>query len=302
MISPPYLKRGDKIGITAPAGKLAEGIPKESIELIKNSGFEPVIASHVYEQKGIFSGTDEERCADLQQMLDDHSIKAIICARGGYGTIRIIDKINFTGFKNSPKWIVGFSDITVLHAHIHNQYETETIHGQVMTSICNGKDAAQKLFSVLSGKQLSYSLKEHALNKIGSCRGQLIGGNLSLLYSLQGSNSDIDTAGKILFIEDIGEYLYHIDRMLVSMKRSGKLHCLSGLIIGNFTEMKNGSTEFGKNAEEIIREHVEEYNYPVCFGFPSGHIDENYPMIFGRNIHLEVNNNHSIVNFHENIF
>ena len=287
MIQPSYLKKGDKIAIVASARKISREEIKPAIDIFKNWGLEVVLSKNLFKSDNQFSGTDDERTEDLQTILDDVSIKAIISARGGYGTIRIIDKIDLAKFKQHPKWIVGYSDITVLHSHIHN-LGIETIHATMPINFTKNAAATESLRSALFGEQLKYELENHPLNKKGICEGELTGGNLSLIYALTGSVSDINTQGKILFIEDLDEYLYHIDRMMVNLKRSGKLSHLAGLIIGGMTDMKDNAIPFGKTAEEIILDAVKEYDYPVCFNFPAGHIDKNMALYFGKKVKLKV--------------
>jgi muramoyltetrapeptide carboxypeptidase len=220
-------------------------------------------------------------------MLDNNDVKAIISARGGYGTMRIIDKLDFSDFVKNPKWIVGYSDITVLHSHIHN-LGIETLHATMPINFTKNAEAAESLRRALFGESLTYEADQHVLNRRGIAEGELIGGNLSLLYALIGSASDIDTAGKIFFIEDLDEYLYHIDRMMLSLKRAGKLDKLAGLIVGGMSDMKDNLVPFGKTAEEIIYDAVKEFDYPVAFNFPSGHIERNLAVVLGRNMKMEV--------------
>ena len=291
MITPKYLKKGDKIGIVAPARKVSMEELSPSIKIMQQWGLEVVLGKNVFNENNQFSGTDNERVADIQTMLDDSTVKAVIAARGGYGTIRIIDHIDFHNFSKFPKWIVGYSDTTVLHAHIHRNLGIETIHATMPINFLKSKGAVESLRKALFGEKLIYkqeNLLYSPLQRQGSCEGVLIGGNLSLICALAGSNADINTHGKILFLEDLDEYLYHIDRMMQNLKRSGKLINLAGLIIGGMTEMKDNKIAFGKTAEEIIMENVKEFNYPVCFGFPAGHIDQNMALILGRKIELNV--------------
>jgi muramoyltetrapeptide carboxypeptidase len=227
-------------------------------------------------------------------MFDDTSVKAVISARGGYGTIRIIDKIDFTTFKKHPKWMIGYSDITVLHSHIYN-LGFETLHATMPINFAVNAEATETLRKALFGEKLSYEAEKHSLNRTGIAEAELVGGNLSLLYALTGSASDLDTKGKILFIEDLDEYLYHIDRMMMNLKRSGKLENLVGLIVGGMTDMKDNAVSFGKTAEEIILDAVKEYDYPVCFNFPAGHIDRNLVLIIGRKVKLEVTAKNSLI-------
>ncbi len=263
-----------------------------ALDLFKNNGLEVVFGKNLFGSEHQFSGTDGERAADLQQMLDDPSVKAVISARGGYGTMRIIDMIDFTTFRKHPKWIIGYSDITVLHSHIHN-FGIETLHATMPINFDKHPEATATLLAALAGEKLSYAVGAHALNKTGEAAGPLVGGNLSLLYALTGSVSDISTKGKILFIEDLDEYLYHIDRMMLNLKRSGKLEGLAGLVVGGMTDIKDNTVPFGKSAEEIIIDAVKEYNYPVCFNLPAGHIGRNLALVLGRKMKLVVTNDGS---------
>jgi len=291
MINPEYLKPGDKIAIVSTARKVS----KEEIQLCINTlgkwGLEVILGSSLFHTHHQFGGTDKERGADFQSMLDDDSIKAILCSRGGYGTVRIIDSLDFTKFIKSPKWIIGYSDITVLHSHIHTNFDIETLHALMainFSDITRENGALKSLKQALFGEKISYNIPGHPLNRPGSSNGGLIGGNLSILYSLRGTKSDIDTSGKILFIEDVDEYLYHIDRIMMNLKRSGLLNNLTGLIVGGMTKMNDNEIPFGKTAEQIIEDAIGEYDYPVCFGFPAGHIDENLTLFMGRKVMLNV--------------
>jgi len=307
MITPPYLKKGDKIGIVAPSGKIVKEKFLPALDIFKSWGVEIVLGENLFNTHHTYAGTDEQRLSDFQKMLDDDSIKAIICARGGYGMVRIIDKMDFTNFVRNPKWITGFSDITVLHNHIHKNFLTETIHGIMPLSFPKSAAAVEFLRKALFGEKLNYDLtpdpspKERGTceNRSGVAEGTIVGGNLAIIYSLSGTNSDINTDGKILFIEDLNEYLYNIDRMILNLKRTGKLKNLAGLIVGGMSDMKDNEIPFGKTAEEIIWDAVKECDYPVCFGFPAGHIDENYALILGRNAKLIVEKNKTCLDFSE---
>ncbi len=291
MISPPYLKPGDKIAIVSTARKITEEELRPALKKFAEWGFNTVFGGNIYTQENQYAGSDEQRLSGFQQMLDDPSVKAIVCARGGYGTVRIIDSIDFSAFVKSPKWIFGYSDVTVLHSHIHTHFQTETIHALMPLNFpSDGADneALMTLKKALTGEKLQYHILHNSLSKQGKAEGILAGGNLSLLFALSATPSDIDTSGKILFIEDLDEYLYHIDRMMLQLKRSGKLKNLAGLIVGSMSEMKDNTVPFGKTAYEIISEAVKEYNYPVCMGFPAGHIDDNRALILGRKISLDV--------------
>lgn len=297
MIQPDFLKPGDTIGIVAPARKVAAEELADGIKILEGWGFKVQLGVNLYKYQDQFSGSDIERAADLQAMLDDASVKAIISARGGYGTVQIIDHLDFSKFKQHPKWIVGYSDITVLHSHLHSMLQTQSIHSTMLINMQAdklNKDAIESLGKALTGVPLKYSVlpgSNKTLNRSGKAKGPLCGGNLSLLYALSGSVSDIDTAGKILFIEDLDEYLYHIDRMMMQLKRSGKLQTLAGLIVGGMSDMRDNTVPFGKTAEEIIKENVQEYNYPVCFDFPAGHVKKNVALIMGANVELSVGEN-----------
>ena len=292
---PPYLQKGDTIGLVCPAGFMPVEKVSECIRVINEDwGFTTKVGITIGQQYHYFSGTDEERIEDLQHMLDDENVKAILCARGGYGLTRIIDKIDFTNFKKNPKWIIGFSDVTILHSHIYRNYSTSTLHAPMANAFNEDgfkNEFVQSLWHVLEGKKIKYQCKNHEFNKKGEGIGELVGGNLSLLAHLIGTESDIKTKGRILFIEDVGEYLYNIDRMMYQLKRSGKLDKLAGLIVGGFTDMKDTERPFGQTVYEIIRDAVAEYDYPVCFDFPVSHGKENYALKIGVGYKLKVGNN-----------
>jgi len=296
-MKPPYLKKGDKIAITCPAKKLPKPMT-DAVELLQSWGLEVVIGETLNAEYHQFAGDDNLRARDMQRFLDDDSIKAIIAARGGYGTVRIIDKLDFTRFAQNPKWLIGFSDITVLHAHIWANYGVQTIHGQMPVNIPDASATSlETLRKSLFGESVEYTIDTHELNRIGDATGILVGGNLSLLISILGSVSDYSYDGKVLFLEDVGEYLYSIDRMMRALKRAGKLKNLAGLIIGGFTECKDNDIPFGQTAEEIIAEVVSEYDYPVCFGFPAGHIDDNRALVFGCGVSLSITQNSANINY-----
>ncbi|MGZ3750718.1 MAG: S66 peptidase family protein [Mucilaginibacter sp.] len=288
----PFLKKGDKIAITCPAKKL-KGPMADAVALLQSWGLEVVLGETVEASFHQFAGDDQLRAHDMQRFIDDDSIKAIIAARGGYGTIRIIDHLDFSRFAANPKWLVGFSDITVLHAHLHANYQAQTIHGQMPVNIPDASaHSLQTLRKALFGEEINYSFTSHALNRSGNAEGVLTGGNLSLLVAVMGSASDYSCDGKILFIEDVGEYLYSIDRMIRTLDRAGKLKNLAGLIVGGFTEVKDNDIPFGQTVPEIIMEVVKNYNYPVCFDFPAGHIPDNQSLVFGKTLKLSVHENH----------
>ena len=289
MTQPPYLKIGDKIAIVSTARKITKEELSFAVNKLEEWGLEVVFGEHIFEENNQFAGNDSMRAADFQIALDDDSIKGIICARGGYGTVRIIDKLDFAKFSAAPKWIVGYSDVTVLHSHISTNFGVATIHGTMPINFeANTREALDSLRKALFGEELSYKISRHKLNRNGSCEGELIGGNLSILYSLMGSTSEINTAGKILFIEDVDEYLYHVDRMMQNLKRSGKLSNLAGLIVGAMSDMNDNAVPFGRSAEEIILEAVAEFDYPVCLRVPIGHIDENRAIIVNKKANLVV--------------
>ncbi|MCX6280723.1 MAG: LD-carboxypeptidase [Bacteroidetes bacterium] len=291
MIQPPYLKKGDRIAIVSPARAISFDEVHPSLKLFQKWGLEVILGSYVFNKEHQFAGSDAQRLKDLQTMLDDVSIRAVICARGGYGTVRIIDKLDFSKFLRYPKWIVGYSDMTVLHSHIHRHFGIETMHGIMPLNMPEhqlGSTSIETLRKALFGEEIIYSKRLGPFDRTGAGEGILAGGNLSILYSLMGSHSQIDTKGKILFIEDVDEYLYHIDRMMMSLKRAGMLKDLKGLITGSMQDMRDNTIPFGKTANQIIFEAVKEYKYPVCFDFPAGHGPENVAMILGRRVKLIV--------------
>ncbi len=294
MVTPTHLKKSDKIGILAPARKVSRIDIEFSIEKFHSWGLEVELAKNIFTEYNQFAGVDKDRQEDFQKMLDDASVKAIVCARGGYGSIRIIDDLSFLNFKKSPKWIVGYSDVTVMHSHINQNFGVETLHATMPINFNKDEESVEALRKVLFGEKIEYLVAAHPLSRIGEATAELVGGNLSMLYALQGSVSDIQTSGKILFIEDIDEYLYHIDRMMVSLKRSGKLSQLAGLVVGGLSDMRDNETPFGKTAEEIVLDAVSEYNYPVCFGFPAGHTTKNLALPLGRRAKLKVSSQTSL--------
>lgn len=293
MITPPYLRSGDKIAIVATARKVSPAEMDVAISTLRSWGLQVVTGPHLFGGNNQYSGTDEERASDLQMMLDDKEIKAIICARGGYGTVRIIDQLDFNTFELHPKWIVGYSDITVLHSHIQTQFGIETLHATMPINFADeGTGAAtESLRKALFGETLEYNIGNSQLNRPGNVSGVLTGGNLSILYSLTATPSDIQTQDKILFIEDLDEYLYHVDRMMINLKRSGKLSGIKGLIVGGLSKMNDNTVPFGKQAEKIIAEYAQDAGIPVCFNFPAGHIADNRALIMGREVRLDIDSN-----------
>jgi muramoyltetrapeptide carboxypeptidase len=275
MIIPKKLRIGDKIGIVSTARKITLEELTSAIKTLESWGLQVVLGSNLFGVDSQFSGTIQQRSADLQSMIDDKSIKAILCARGGYGTVQVIDNIDFSNLKKNPKWIVGYSDVTVLHSHL-NTLGLASLHATMPINFeTNTKESVESFKKALFGSKDKIECKAHPYNKYGKVEGEVVGGNLSILYSLLGSYSDINTDGKILFIEDLDEYLYHMDRMIMNLKRNGKFTKLKGLIVGGMSDMNDNAIPFGKTAEEIILTHTKEYNFPICFGFPAGHLDDN---------------------------
>lgn len=290
-ILPPYLSKGDTIGIVCPAGYMPYEKAETCIQVLKSWGYKVKVGKTLGSQYNYFSGTDEDRLEDLQQMLDDDTVQAILCGRGGYGTGRIIDRINFKKFQRKPKWIIGYSDITVLHSHIYRRYNVISIHSPMAAAFNDGEyknQYIQSLRKVLAGKKMNYISDVHPYNKKGEALGELVGGNLSVIAHLIGTPSDVSSKGKILFLEDIGEYIYTIDRMMHQLMRSGKLDKLAGLVIGGFSEMKDTTIPFGKQVYDIIHDLLEKYNFPVCYNFPVSHEKENYALKIGAQYHLKV--------------
>ncbi len=289
---PPYLKKGDTIGLVCPAGYMPAEKVQTCLDVLQEWGYRVKTGKTIGGgSKTYFSGTDEERLTDFQQMLDDDAIKAVLCARGGYGTGRIIDKIDFTKFRKYPKWIVGYSDVTVLHSHIYSHFYISTLHAPMAGAFNEDgfkNEFVRSLKNALEGKKLKYKCEVHEYNRKGEAVGELVGGNLALLAHLVGTDSDIKTRGKILFLEDVGEQLYNIDRMLHQLKRSGKLARLAGLIFGGFTESKDTERPFGQSVHEILHQIVKEYDFPVCYDFPVSHTDRNYALKIGVGYKLKV--------------
>ncbi len=298
-VSPAFLKAGDIIGITAPAGYITTTEIQSAIKKIESWGYRIQIGETIDKRDFTFGGTDEERTKDFQQMLDDPKIKAIMCARGGYGVVRIIDKLNWEKFKAKPKWIIGFSDVTVFHSHLNKNFGIASIHSKMCNSFPDDWSLAEPIQIetieaiqlALSGKKMKYTTTPNPQNKLGTADGVLIGGNLKMLETLAGTKSDINTAGKILFVEDTGEYMYNVDRMFWNLKRTGKLSQLKGLIVGGFKiKVDEDSDDFGKTLQDVVLEKVKAYHYPVCFDFPVGHQRNNYALKCGVKHRLEVKN------------
>jgi len=287
LIIPSKLTKGDKIAIVSTARKISLQELQPAIQIIEEKGFEVVIGESIGAEENQFAGNDKHRASDLQQMLDNDEIKAILCARGGYGTVRLIDQLDFSHFSQRPKWIIGYSDVTALHAHVHSNYRICTLHASMPLNFeKNTNEALKSIFQAISGQAMEYNWSPNKMNVCGEANGLLVGGNLSVLYSISSSISDLDTKGKILFLEDLDEYLYHIDRMMMQMKRSGKLHHLSGVVVGGLNDMHDNEIPFGKTAEKIISDHLP--GVPVTFGFPAGHVDDNRALIFGNHVTLSI--------------
>ena len=289
---PSYLQKGDTIGITCPAGYMAKEKTQTCIDTLQNWGYEVMVGKTLgSNSENYFSGTDEERLDEFQAMLDNENIKAILCGRGGYGVGRIIEQIDFKNFKKNPKWIIGFSDITILHSHIYSNYKISSLHAPMASAFNDGGDTGKYVLSLknaLEGKKIKYECAVNDFNRKGEAIGELVGGNLALLAHCIGTSSDIKTKGRILFIEDIAEYLYNVDRMLYQLKRSDKLDKLAGLIIGGFTDMKDTERPFGKTVYEIINDIMKDYDYPVCYDFPVSHDKENMALKIGAGYKLKV--------------
>ena len=303
LIQPEYLKSGDTISIIAPSGVLNNFDNKitKAINIFKSWGLNVVIGNHIFDKNGHFAGTDKNREKDFQKVLDNKNIKAIWCARGGYGAVRIIDNLNFDSYLKNPKWIIGFSDITVIHNKL-NLLNSESIHAMMITGfddIDQNNDSLSKLKTVLFGDNLSYSINSNKNNKTGKSEGILVGGNLTLIQSTIGSKTELKMKDKILFIEEIGEYAYHIDRMLHSLKRADYFENCKGLIVGQISDVKKNTTDFGRSINEIILDILDEYNFPILFDFPAGHEKTNFPIILGRKVILEVSKSKSKVIFYD---
>ena len=302
LIQPAYLKAGDTIAIVAPSGilKNREGEVQQAVTLLKSWDLHVVVGKHVFKQFNHFAGTDDERCEDIQNALDDPSISAIWCARGGYGAVRILDKLDYTKFKASPKWVIGYSDITALHNQLHTN-GFQSLHAIMCVSLT--KDLNDIAHSVdtfkaaLFGHPTNYDLTYSPYNKIGEAKGQLVGGNLTILHSMLGSKESLDTANKILFIEEIGEYKYHIDRMLQSMKRAGYFENCKGLIVGDMSRIRKNTTLWGTSVEQLILDVLKDYSFPIAFNMPAGHEKDNRALVLGSQIELKVSSKKVSINF-----
>lgn len=300
---PPFLTKGDTVAIVAPAGIVKSnrnGVIQEAITYLKSLGLHAKVGANVLKQNGHFAGTDAQRCADMQHALDDASVKAIWCVRGGYGSVRILDMLDYTKFKKHPKWIIGYSDITAFHNQM-NVMGYQSLHAMMCTSLESDASAIVQTKAsfekAIFGKQLHYEIHSNSYNKTGTVTGQLTGGNLSLLVSMLGSDTAIDTKGKIVFIEEIGEYQYSIDRMLQSLKRAGFFQDCKGIVFGDISRIKNNPTKFGKNIYELILDVFDEYNVPVLFDFPAGHEPDNRALLLGNTVEMKVTPTNSVITF-----
>jgi muramoyltetrapeptide carboxypeptidase len=304
LIQPPYLKAGDTVAIVAPSGVLKNRTDEvaRAKTLLESWNLNVIIGDHVFSKANHFAGTDQERCEDFQNALDNPNVKAIWSARGGYGTVRILDKLDYTTFLKQPKWVIGYSDITALHNQIHNN-GVESIHAIMCVSLPEDlteiKASIDTFKEALFGKPLQYTLKGSAYNRAGNATGQLVGGNLTILHTMLGSNTSIDVSGKILFIEEIGEYKYHIDRMLQSLKRAGYFNNCKGVIVGDMSRMRKNTTLWGTSVEQLILDALADYDFPIAFNMPAGHEDDNRAMVFGRTVQLAVSSAQSTIRFEE---
>ncbi|WP_282069451.1 S66 peptidase family protein [Olleya namhaensis] len=302
LIQPPYLKAGDTVAIVAPSGVLKNRNDEvnRAKKLLESWNLHVVIGKNVFSQADHFAGTDQERCEDFQRALDDPKIKAIWSARGGYGTVRILDKLDYTQFLKQPKWVIGYSDITALHNQIHN-LGVQTLHAIMAVSLpSNLSDIEQSIATfknTIFGQPLSYTLKGSTYNKTGEAKGPLVGGNLTILHTMLGSKESLDTSGKILFIEEIGEYKYHIDRMLQSLKRAGYFDNCKGVIVGDMSRMRKNTTLWGTSIEQLILDALSDYDFPIAFNMPAGHEKDNRALILGRDVSLKVEKTKSTVVF-----
>lgn len=297
IIMPEYLKKDDTVGILATARKIDLATLQPGIKLLESWGLNVVIGKSIGKEQNQLAGPDWQRATDFQEMLDNPNIKAIWAAKGGYGTVRIVDRINFDNFKKKPKWIIGFSDVTVMHSHINNM-DIGTLHAIMAISAKSATPEAIESFrKALFGEKLEYHIPHHSFNKNGKAMGELVGGNLSVLYSIQGSESAVDMNGKILFLEDLDEYLYHIDRMMMNLKRNGSLKGLKGIIIGGMTSMNDNDIPWGHDSLEIIQDIVKDLNIPVSYNFPAGHIKDNRALILGKTVTFEVNDKETVLKF-----
>lgn len=294
----PYLKKGDRIRIVAPARKIRPAEMAPALKQIEAWGFEPFYTDSLWAEQDQFAGEDAVRIADFQAALDDSDCRAILCARGGYGSVRLIDSLNFEAFANSPKWLIGYSDITVFHLALHN-LGWATLHASMPIDFGrNSEKALTSILQAITGEAYEIKADSHPYNKEGQMQGEIVGGNLSMLYSCLGSASSIDTKGKILFIEDLDEYLYHVDRMMCNLKRNGYFEGLKGILIGTLSDMNDNKIPFGEGAEEIVKRHLSDYGIPMAFGVPAGHQADNQSLIFGSEAEIKISEKGTVIRFH----
>lgn len=293
---PSHLKKGDLVLLIATARARNKEALAPAIKILESWGLKVLTGKNIYKKQDQYAGSDKQRAHDLQWAINHKQAKAVLIAGGGYGTVRIIDQVNFTSLFNYPKWFIGYSDTTVLHSRL-TLLKIPCIHATMAFQFNKNTEATLSLKKLLFGEPLLYPIKSHSLNRKGNAKGLLVGGNLSILYALSGSADDLKTRNKILFIEDLDEQLYHLDRMMMQLKRSGKLKGLKGLIVGGMSDMKDNLVPFGKTAEEIIWDAVKEYDYPLCFNFPAGHIDLNMALYLGKKIHLYVDSKKINLNY-----
>ena len=297
MITPPFLKAGDTVALVCTARKFFPEDAKPAIDLLESWGLNVKLGATIGLDNFQLGGTDTERASDFQAQLDDENVKAIWCARGGYGTVRIIDSLDFTNFKQHPKWIMGFSDVTVLHSQL-NIERVATLHSIMPFTVPNApEEVKETLRKALFGERISYTIPSKSYDVKGTASGELVGGNISILYSLLGSKSAIDTKDKILFIEDLDEYLYHIDRMMYNLKRNGYFENVKGIIVGSMTDMHDNEIPFGQNEVQIITEIAKENRIPIAFQFPAGHQSDNRTLILGKQVDFEVTESAVVLSF-----
>lgn len=295
-ITPSYLKKGDTILIIATARARSKEAIQPAIDILKNWGLRVEHGPNVFKTYHQFAGTDEERADDLQWAINHKTAKAILISGGGYGTLRVIDKVNFNPLLKTPKWLIGYSDTTALHSRLCH-LKIAAIHGTMAFQFTKNEEATLSVKQLLFGEKVNYKFPYNYLNRLGVAEAEIIGGNLSLLYALSGSVDDISAKNKILFLEDLDEQLYHVDRMMLQLQRSGKLKHLKGLIVGGMSDMKDNAVPYGKTAEEIVLDAVKEYNYPVCFNFPAGHIEKNLALYLGKKARLEITKSKVSLNY-----
>ncbi|MCD2258042.1 S66 peptidase family protein [Psychroserpens luteolus] len=302
LIQPPYLKAGDTVAIVAPSGilKNRNDEVEQATALLKGWGLQVVVGKHVFSKDDHFAGTDDERCEDFQMALDDPKISAIWCARGGYGTVRILDKLDYTKFKKHPKWLIGYSDITALHNQFHNE-GFQSIHALMCVSLTKDleeiKETVDTFKATIFGNPVNYTLEGSNYNKVGEASGPLVGGNLTMLHTMLGSKTSIDVSGKILFIEEIGEYKYHIDRMLQSLKRAGYFNNCKGVIVGDMSKLRKNTTLWGTSVEQLVIDALADYDFPIAFNMPAGHEKDNRAMVLGKVIELKVEKSKATITF-----